>query len=80
MAIAFDDRPITIGSILLLTGTRANGDTSVDASDFLSEILHFDVTANSATEQANPTGFVGTTGHFTESGSDGGRFIILGRR
>jgi hypothetical protein len=80
MAIAFDDRPITIGSILLLTGTWANGDTSVDASDYLSEVLHFDVTANSATEQANPTGFVGTTCHFTESGSDGGRFIILGRR
>jgi len=80
MAINFDDRPITIGSILLLTGTWANGDTSVDASDFLSEVLHFDVTANSATEQANPTGFVGTTCHFTESGGDGGRFIILGRR
>ena len=80
MAINFDDRPITIGSILLLTGTWADGDTSVDASDFLSEVLHFDVTANSATEQANPTGFVGTTCHFTESGSDGGRFIILGRR
>ena len=80
MAINFDDRPITIGSILLLTGTWENGDTEVDASDFLSEILHFDVTANSATEQANPTGFVTTTGHFTEDAGVGGRFIILGRR
>ena len=80
MAIDFDDRPITIGSILLLTGTWANGDTSVDASDYLSEVLHFDVTANSATEQANPTGYVGTMCHFTENASVGGRFIILGRR
>lgn len=80
MAITFDNRPIVIGSILLLTGTWENGDTSVDCSAHLSEILHFDVTANSATEQANPTGFVGTTGHFTESGSAGGRFIVLGRR
>ena len=80
MAIVFDNRPIVIGSILLLTGTWANGDTSVDASAYLSEILHFDVSANSATEQANPTVFVTTTGHFTESGSDGGRFIIMGRR
>ena len=80
MAINFDDRPITIGSILLLTGTWANGDTSIDASDYLSEILHFDVTANSATEQANPTGYVTTTCHFTENASVGVRFIILGRR
>jgi hypothetical protein len=80
MAISFDDRPITIGSILLLTGTWENGDTSIDASDYLSEILFFDILVNSATEQANPTGFVDTTCHFTESGSDGGRFIILGRR
>lgn len=80
MAISFDDRPITIGSILLLTGTWENGDTSIDASDYLSEVLFFDILVNSATEQANPTGFVDTTCHFTESGSDGGRFIILGRR
>jgi hypothetical protein len=80
MAIAFDDRPTTLGNLLLLTGTWANGDSSIDASDFLSEILFFDILVNSATEQANPTGFVGTTCHFTESGSDGGRFIILGRR
>jgi len=38
------------------------------------------VTANSATEQANPTGYVTTTCHFTENASVGGRFIILGRR
>ena len=80
MAITFDNRPITIGSILLLTGTWENGDTEVDASDHLSEILHFDVTANSDTEQANPTGYVTTTGHFTENAAVGGRFIILGRR
>ena len=38
------------------------------------------VPSPASTEQANPTGFVGTTGHFTESGSDGGRFIAIGHR
>lgn len=80
MAIAFDDRPTTLGNLLLLTGTFADGDTSIDASDFLSEVLYFDVIVNSATEQANPVGFVGTTCHFTEDASVGGKFIILGRR
>ena len=80
MAIVFDNRPTVIGNLMLVTGTWENNDTSVDLSGFLADIIHFDVTANSATEQANPTGFVGTTGHFTESGSDGGRFIAIGHR
>ncbi len=80
MAIVFDNRPTILGNLMLVTGTWANGDTSVDLSGYLADILHFDVTANSATEQANPTGYVGTTGHFTENASVGGRFIALGHR
>ena len=80
MAIGYDERPTAIGNLLVVTGTWENGDTSIDLSDFLSEVLMATVIPSSATEQANPIGIVGTTVHFTESGSDGGIWFAMGRR
>lgn len=80
MAIGYDERPTAIGNLLVVTGTWENGDTSIDLSDFLSEVLMATVIPSSATEQANPIGIVDTTVHFTESGSDGGIWFAMGRR
>lgn len=80
MAIGFDERPTMLGNLVVLTGTWENGDTSIDLSSFMSEVLMATVIPSSTTEQANPVGIVGTTVHFTESGSDDGIWFAIGRR
>jgi len=80
MAIGFDERPSIIGNLMIVTGTWENGDTSIDLSGFLSEVLMATVIPSSATEQANPVGIVGTTVHFTETGTDDGVWFAIGRR
>ena len=80
MGIEFDERPTMIGNLIVVTGTWENGDTSIDLSSFMSEVLTATVIPTSATEQANPVGIVGTTVHFTESGGDNGVWFAIGRR
>ena len=78
--VTYDERPTMIGNLIVVTGTWANGDTSIDLSSFMSEVLTATVIPSSATEQANPVGIVGSTVHFTESGSDDGVWFAIGRR
>ena len=80
MAIGYDERPTAIGNLIVVTGTWENGDTSIDLSSHMSEVLMATVIPSSATEQANPVGIVGSTVHFTESGGDDGVWFAIGRR
>ena len=83
MAITFDPRPTIIGNLMLVTGTFADGDTSIDFSGHLASLVYGDVIVvggnDNPTEEANPVAN-GTTLHFTEGASLGGRFIGLGFR
>lgn len=45
MAFTSDNRPHTLGDLIVITGTVANGDTSTDLSDHMSEILFAQVCA-----------------------------------
>jgi hypothetical protein len=86
MAITFDPRPTIIGNLMLVTGTFADGDTSIDFSGHLASLVYGDVIVvggnDNPTEEANPVaiGANGTTLHFSEGASLGGRFIGLGFR
>ncbi len=80
MAIGYDTRTHVMGDLMLVTGTWENGDTSIDLSTHLSTVLMAMVCPSATTEQANPISIVGTTLHFTESGSDGGVWSALGSR
>ena len=80
MAISIDTRTHIIGDLMLITGTWANGDTSIDLSSHLSSVIMAFVAPSTATEQANPVGIVGTTVHFTETGGDDGIWSVVGKR
>ena len=80
MAIGYDERPTMIGNLTVVTGTWENGDTSIDLSSFLSEILMGTVIPSGTTEEACPVSIDGSTLHFTESGSVGGTWFAIGRR
>ena len=86
MAISFDPRPTIIGNLVLVTGTFADNDTSIDFSGHLASLVYGDVIVvggdNNPTEEANPVaiGADGTTLHFSEANSLGGRFIGIGFR
>ena len=43
MAIAFDTRPTAFGDLIMVTGTYAAADTTIDLSGFFSEVLAFDI-------------------------------------
>ena len=83
MAFTSDNRPHTIGDMIVITGTVANGDTSVDLSDFMSEILM--ATAHPLSGVAGPTTgscvIDGTTVKFNDPGvAAGGRLFAIGKR
>ena len=81
MAFTSDNRPHTMGDLIAITGTVANGDTSADLSAFMSEILMATMTPLAGA--AGPVGVhvVGTTVNFTDPGvSAGGRLFALGKR
>ena len=82
MAFTSDNRPHTIGDLIVITGTVANGDTSTDLSDFLSEILTGQVCVIGAVA-GGPTSAVainGTTLVFNDPGATGGRLLVIGKR
>ena len=80
MAVAFDSRPTVFGNLMVVTGTFANGDASVDLSPFLADIVMFQVMEEDTTARAVVVSFSGTTAYFTEAGSGGGRFMAIGHR
>ena len=83
MAFTADNRPHTIGDLLVITGTVANADTSTDLSAFLSEILM--ASCHPLTGVAGPTTgtctIVGTTVNYNDPGvAAGGRLFVIGKR
>jgi len=83
MAFTSDNRPHTIGDLIAITGTVENGDTSIDLSAFMSEILM--ATCHPLSGVAGPTtgtcSIVGTTVNFNDPGVPaGGRLFALGKR
>ena len=81
MAFTSDNRPHTLGDLIAITGTVANGDTSIDLSAFLSEILMAQVQPLNASGTASVAKVAGTTVSFTDIGhAAGGRLFALGKR
>ena len=66
MAFTSDNRPHTLGDLIAITGTVANGDTSVDLSDFMSEILMAQVQPLNASGTASVAKVAGTTVSFSD--------------
>ena len=83
MAFVSDNRPHTLGDLIVITGTVASGDTSVELGDFLSEILMLTVVPN-AGAPAPITAAIDTTSatlaRFDDPGASGGRIMVFGKR
>lgn len=83
MAFVSDNRPHTLGDLIVITGTIANGDVSVELSDFLSEVLMVTAVSNAAVA-APLTAAIDTTSatlvRFADPGADGGRIMVFGKR
>ena len=81
MAFTSDNRPHTLGDLIAITGTVANGDTEVDLADFMTEILMVQVQPLNKLGTASVAEFTGTTVSFTNIGhADGGRLFAIGKR
>tara|TARA_R110002051_G_scaffold321690_1_gene410062 strand:+ start:1159 stop:1404 length:246 start_codon:yes stop_codon:yes gene_type:complete len=80
MAISFDNRPTVFGNLMVVTGTFANSDTSVDLSGYLADIVSFTAMENDTSARAVVVSYDGTTAYFTEAGTGGGRFMAMGHR
>ena len=83
MAFTADNRPHSMGDLVVITGTVANGDTSANLSDFLSVILFGQVCAIGALGAApsNNVGINGTTLNFNDPGvAAGGKLLVIGKR
>jgi len=80
MAISFDNRPTVFGNLMVVTGTFANNDTSVDLSGYLADIVSFTVMENDTSARAVTVSYDGTTAYFTEAGTGGGKFMAMGHR
>jgi hypothetical protein len=83
MAFTADNRPHTIGDLLVITGTVENGDTTADLSAFLSEIFWGQVCGIGALGVApsNNVGINGTTLNFNNPAvAAGGKLIVIGKR
>lgn len=81
MAFTSDNRPHTIGDMIVITGTVANGDTEADLSDFLSEILMGTVSPLGGVGAPHGATIDGTTLKFTDpANAAGGRLFVVGKR
>jgi len=81
MAFTADNRPHTIGDLLVITGTVENGDTSTDLSAFLSEILWGQVCVIGAVGGPQTSAINGTTlAHSNPGVAAGGRLLVIGKR
>ena len=80
MAISFDNRPTVFGNLMVITGTFANNDTSVDLSGYLADIVSFTAMENDTSARAVVVSYDGSTAYFTEAGTGGGRFMAMGHR
>lgn len=82
MAFTSDNRPHTLGDLIVITGTVGNGDTSTDLSAFMSEILFAQVCAIKGSAGPNATTAInGTTiVHADPAVAAGGKLFAIGKR
>ena len=83
MAFISDNRPHTLGDLIVITGTVANGDVTAALGAFLSEILFVQMISTAAGAAAQTTAIDNTTAttvHFADPGVLGGRLIVFGKR
>jgi hypothetical protein len=80
MAFTADNRPHTIGDLMVITGTVANLDTSTDLSAFLSEILWGQVSVIGPAGAPQTTSINGTTLVYANPGPTGGKLFVIGKR
>ena len=81
MAFTSDNRPHTLGDLLVITGTVANGDTSTDLSAFMSEILMASVSPIAAAAAPLELSINGTTVVHADPGvAAGGKLFAIGKR
>jgi len=81
MAFTRHNRPHVMGDLIAITGTVANGDTEVDLSDFMSEILMVQINPLEGAGAPGGATIDGTTAKFTDPGvAAGGRLFALGKR
>jgi len=81
MAFTSDNRPHTLGDLLVITGTVANGDTSTDLSAFMSEILMASVSPISGSAAPVESAINGTTVVHADPGvAAGGKLFAIGKR
>jgi RNA 3'-terminal phosphate cyclase len=81
MAFTSDNRPHTIGDLIAITGTVANGDTSTDLSAFMSEILMATVAPLAPAAAPLELSINGTTVVHADPGvAAGGKLFALGKR
>jgi len=89
MAITFDNRPTVFGDRMIITGSYAASDTSIDVSDFLSEIDFAGVNSVAGVVATTPPVTVADTCAFADTTitvigaggtTVGGTFIAIGRR
>ncbi len=83
MAFVSDNRPHTLGDLIVITGTIASGDTSVELSEFLSEVLMVTAVANSANDEPLSAAIDTTSAtkvRFGNPGANGGRLMVFGKR
>ena len=81
MAFTSDNRPHVMGDLIAITGTVENGDTTIDLSDYLSEILSGTCHALSVAGTSSVCTINGTSVVFSDpSRPEGARLFVLGRR
>ena len=83
MAFVSDNRPHTLGDLIVITGTIANTDESAELGDFLSEILGVVVLSNNNSAQplvASIDVTSPTKVNFADPSTNGGRFMVFGKR
>ena len=83
MAFVSDNRPHTLGDLIVITGTIANTDTSAELGDFLTEVLMVTAVSNAATDQPLSASIDTTSKtlvRFVDPGANGGRLMVFGKR
>jgi len=85
MAFVSDNRPHTLGDLIVITGTVANGDQDAELGAFLTEILMVTAVSNAAAAGGAPlAASIDTTSatkvRFADPGASGGRLMVFGKR
>jgi len=85
MAFVSDNRPHTLGDLIVITGTIANSDQEAELGAFLSEILMVTAVSNAGSAGGAPlTASIDTTSatkvRFADPGANGGRLMVFGKR